>query len=519
MVDRTYGAALLKRLLSSIVLLFALLIQLTSGWATTVTAGITLTTDNESIYLGDTVVIEMEAVGMQDSVDITALFEEADLLRETIGTRIAVIEGKVVEVKLRRMEFLPRREGKIDFGPLQGESATGEAVSNVLNVEVLPASNEQWQPADDDLQISVMLWKSGEDEPYKSPGMSATTGTDTSTDTDVGKNTPVDYSAYIGERIILDITLRHQHQIADERISLPDFEGFDVLNEYELRRTVATEAVPSTVTSKNPNQTDKLIEDETRDWRIITWRYHLFAQRSGPLSIDAVSWSGLAVRSRTQRAEFTQRTNPVLLQIKPALPEMTWWFPSTEVSLSESWSKDARELTAGDEVFRTITLTARDVLASHLPEVKMPESRAILSTLVEQAREQQLIGNHIQASASFTFRLLAQSPIPVFLDTVRIPWYDTTESRIRETIVPARRINIGLPDRADLLADLALNERWTDRLTLGITTIANHFAYWHVSLAILSVFACFLVFREILAIVYQRARLHKDGDVTGLPRL
>lgn len=443
------------------------------------TPSITLSADSDTLYFGDTLVIELEAVGVLDTVDVSSLFRNADLLRETTGTRISVIEDRVVEVKLRRMEFLPRREGTIVFGPLQGESVAGLVTSNTLSFTVLPASNVQWQPDNDDLHISVTL----SDANIENPDSAAT------------------YNAYIGQRIIADIQLRHRHPIADEHILLPDFDGFDVLAEYEQRRTIEPPA------------------DEAEDndgWRLISWRFHLFAQRSGKLNIGPVTWRGEAIRSRTQRAQFTQETGAMLVNIKPALASVDWWLATSDVSLSDSWSKDARELTAGDEVVRTITLAASDVLASHLPDVVPLESRAISSTLIGQSRKQVLLGDQIKASATFTFRLVAQSPIPVFLDTVRVPWYDTTRSELREAIIPARRINVGLPDRADLLAELALGTRWQDKFELQVRAAASRFAYWHVSLALLSLIALLLLTLELRAWI---RRYRADSALDTLPSL
>ena len=433
--------------------------------AATAASSITLTTDSDSIYLGDTLVIEMEAVGIDETVDIAPLLEGADLLRETRGTRIAVIDQNVVEVKLRRMEFLPRQEGPLLMGPLNGESITGGISSNTLKISVLPAIDEQWQPDLTDLQMSLTL----------TDGIS---GNPVSID-----DTP--YSTYIGQRIIADIKLRHRHPIADEELVLPEFEGFDVLAGHEQRRTV---------------ESDELADN----WRVIAWRYHLFAQRSGELTIGEMSWRGLAIRSRTQRAEFVKKIPARKIQIKPAIAGVQWWLPASSLSLQDNWSSDALELSAGDEVIRTITLDARDVLASHLPEVHPLQSRALSSALIDQSRSQQLVGNHIQASATYTFRMLAQSPIPVFLDTVRVGWYDTTSSELREAIIPARRINVGLPERDDLLAALALNNKWTDRLALEIRSVASRFAYWHVSLVVLGLIACLMLGREVLTVLRER---------------
>ncbi len=493
--------------------------------AASVTPGITLSSDSETLYFGDTLVIEMEAVGVLDSVDVSVLFRDADLLRETTGTRIAVIEERVVEVKLRRMEFLPRRQGNIVFGPLHGESIAGYVTSNTLSIDVLPATNVQWQPDSDDLQVAVTLSDGSMDGSM-----------------DAGKEVSATaYTAYIGQRIIADIQLRHRHPIADEEITLPDFDGFDVLPEYEQRRTIdmsrgapvtkdvdpslpndtlsESEPFVTSNTSANNAATTAESPDDNQGWRLISWRYHLFAQRSGQLEIAPVGWRGEAIRSRTQRAQFSQQTKAIRLNVKPALASIKWWLPTSDVSLSDSWSKDARELTAGDEVIRTITLDARDVLASHLPDVKPLESRAISSTLIGQSRKQTLIGNHIKATATFTFRLVAQSPIPVFLDTVRVQWYDTSQSELREAIIPARRINVGLPDRADLLAEIALGERWQDKLVLQVRSAASQFTYWHVSLALLSLCALALLAQELHSALQQQLSRNIRRESNGLPRL
>lgn len=454
----------------------------------TMTPGLTLTIDSDTIYFGDSVIVELEAIGVLDTIDISALFKGADLLRESSGTRIAVIQDRVVEVKLRRMEFIPRQEGLLSFGPLQGDSIDGLVTSNTVAVNVLPAITTQWQPDSDDLQIKLTLSDNAK--------RSNTTATQTP------------FSAYVGQHIIADISLRHKYPVADEQLTLPDFNGFDVLPEYEMRRTVQTIESPDTGSG-------------VENWRVIEWRYHLFAQRSGPQSIAGIAWHGLLIRSRTQRADFARQTNPVPLTIKPSADNVQWWLPASRLSLTESWSKDPRELSAGDEVFRTITLTAGNVLASHLPSIEPLESRAITSTAIEQTRDQTLIDGHIEATASYTFRLIAQSPIPVFLDTVRVPWYDPEQSLQREAIIPARRINIGLPDRADLLAELALGEQQLDRWQLKIGDIGSRFAFWHVSLAMLVIIALALLVADIHLSIKQRHRMRDNNGqgTSGLPSL
>jgi len=121
-------------------------------------------------------------------------------------------------------------------------------------------------------------------------------------------------------------------------------------------------------------------------------------------------------------------------------------------------------LRAGDEVRRIITVTADGVLAGQIPEPQVPASRAIRQTLIQTDRSETIVNESVQSVATFTYRVKAESPIPVFLDTIRMGWWNTTDNTAAEAIVPARRINVGLPDRADVLSELARVETGTGKL-------------------------------------------------------
>ncbi len=467
-----------------VLLCFSLIIDKVD--AADVNPAITLLGSNETVYRGDSVIIELESVGISDPLDTAPLFQGADLLRETRGTRIAVINERVVEMKLRRMELIPRHEGRVTFGPVTGTSSRGPVTSNTIVIEVQPPPESNWEPAPDDLQIEVKL----------------TTGDGASM-----INLPDSVQAsdsvsqpFVGQHIIADIELRHRNPIADEQVTLPDFDGFDILEQYVERRTVDT-------------------RESDNSWRITAWRYHLFAQRSGALSVGPVSWKGTSIRSRTQRSSFDRRSPSHSLHIKPAAGSAKWWLPASEVTLKDHWSMDPRNLTAGDEILRTITISARDVLASHLPDIIPPESRALTTTPISQTRSQQLTGNDITATAIFEFRMIAQSPIPVFLDTVRVPWFSTMDSQSREAIIPARRINVGLPDRADLLASIALEDSWSDRILLRLEGSTAQWLPWHISLALLSLVAAWLCSLELRHWLRERRRTKQGIDSTVLPEL
>jgi len=441
-----------SRLMRGTVCFLALLLSSLPSHAQT-TANISITSETQSIYLGDSVILDIESSGLIDPLDVSLQKQSSDFLRESTGTRIAVVDGKVVEIALRRMEFIPTKEGTILYGPLTGESSQGKVLSNSISVVVQPALSGDWRPRVTDFEALVSF----------------------------SNEQPI-----VGEQVVVDIKLRHKHQIANETISIPDFAGFDVLRVYEQRRTIETQALGvadeqqtkngsashSNLTGAEPTSSEP--DTSTNEWRQIAWRLLLHAKRSGDIDIQPITWSGTMIKSRSQRGDFKQQFKSAALRVRPTPADRPdWWLPASSVQLSDSWSKDVRTLSAGDEIIRTITLRVKNVLSNQIPDIEPYPTRALTSTLIRSSRDHQINGEHTLATGVFEFRMVAQSPIPVFLDTVRVPWWNVDTNEHEEAIIPARRINVGLPDRADLLADLAINNSRFSRWIFNLRSYAR----------------------------------------------
>ena len=371
---------------------------------------ITLALDNDEIYIGDAVVLEVESTGLLDPINLAPLESVVTVVRETIGTRIAVIKGKVVEIKIRRIVLIPNKPGNIVIGPL----FAGEVASNSVFIRVLNETRPEWQPRVEDMQIQTTV-------------------------------APV--SPYVNQQALLTIDLHHRYPISNEQITLPDLDGFSKRVLIENRRTFS---------------------DEEKEWYRTRWQYLIFPSHSGANTIGAINWSGTAAKSRIERADFKRSHQPLTVNVKPAERDNTndeqWWLPARSLALTEQWSSPVTELRAGDELLRIITVQASGLLAGQIPTPDVPESRALQQTLIDTSRSEETNGDTINATASFTYRVKAQSPIPVFMDTVRMVWWNTIQQQAAEVIIPARRINVGLPDRADVLKKLALQDTGTTRV-------------------------------------------------------
>jgi len=381
---------------------------------------INLAVENNTLYAGDTLVLEINSSGLLEPVDVSSIFKRTTFVRETFGTKIGVQNGKVVEIALRRIEVTPKEEGLLVLGPLQGESSGGPVSSNSLAVNVGAAPDENWVPAENDLNLTMQISKS---------------------------------NPFIGEQFQLTIQLEHRYAIAGEALTLPIFKGFDVVPIVEERRLI----------------------DNSSGMRTTTWRYHLHAHRSGAHTLDGVQWSATLIRSRLQRYDFSLQHAPLnftVAAVDNSFPENTWWLAAESVTLSDEWSADLIQLSAGDEITRTISLNATGVLSNHLPVIQPLATRSFHSTPLPELRIDETIGEVTKATGIYKFRMIAEAPVSVFLDTVRVPWFNTETRKMEEAIIPARRVDVGLPKRPDQLAELAIKRHNLNTFTLWLRSIS-----------------------------------------------
>lgn len=354
---------------------------------------IRLSLPSDAIYQGEAVILQIEYVGPEkESLDLSSLREIGSFGRETFGTRLRVINGEVVEMHTHRIEITPFQTGPAVFGPLHGSGEAAGITSNTINVEVLAPVRAAWRPSDSDIRFTQTL------------------------------SNP---NPWLQQQMVLDLELAYRYPLSEERLELPEFEGFRVAPVYVQKRAQGRDL------QGDPRAT-------------ISWRYLLYPQRSGPQTLAGARFTGTIAKSRVERAivDLIGEASPIAVK-RAEFPPSQWWLVADGVTLSEEWEGDPAAFAAGEEIERRIVVVAKNALAEQIPDVEMPRVAGLEVTRIGHKRINRISEEGSEATAVFRYRLRALRPGPAVLETLRLRWWNGAQGRAGESILPPRRLEIG----------------------------------------------------------------------------
>ncbi len=197
---------------------------------------------------------------------------------------------------------------------------------------------------------------------------------------------------------------------------------------------------------------EKLGEDSNYTTRIngvpyaVTERkYAIFPQQSGTVTIAPLSLTAEVIddhqprfngffssrRSRTRRIS----SRSISLDVQPVPKEYTatHWLGAEQVYIEEKWSDDSRQVKVGEPLTRTLTLLAKGITVSQLPELNGLSSNERIKTYPDQP----VLKEKKNAEGLVSFReekiaYIPSQPGEFVLPAIEIPWFNT-QTRLIET--------------------------------------------------------------------------------------
>ena len=185
-----------------------------------------------------------------------------------------------------------------------------------------------------------------------------------------------------------------------------------------------------------------------RTYIVVEVQYALFPTTAGELTIPALRFSGYEVSGRTSffnrgnRVIRTTETQTVTVKPLPSGQAPATWIPAQSLTIDQQWSQSPQQLTVGEPITRTVTVTARGLTGAQLPPLpsqpgdrykSYPDQPKIGETIDRSS----VVGQRIESTA-----IVPQQPGELVLPAVSVDWWDTQVNQLRTATLPATRITV-----------------------------------------------------------------------------
>ncbi len=385
--------SIFKQLLSMALLVLSLISATVAS-----AAELTATVDRDTVIDGESVVLYIEGSNLQNTPDLTALLQNFDIIHSGQSNSQSVVNGKRSNGFTMRLELKPKNTGAVTIPAF----AVSGVTSTPLTIEVVARGTPGVEPRD-----KVFAEVSVENQ-----------------------------NPYVQEQVILFLKVFDDGNVSTGN---PVFEGN---GDYQVQAL--------------PGGREEIVERDGVQYRVQTYRYALFAQKSGDITIDAITIPG-SVRDPNYNGNFFLRsvptrrielkTEPRTLTVKPRAAANTsnWWLPVKALELRHEWSDDIAAAKAGEPLTLTLEMVSAGATSTQLPQIPVPDipglkiyvdnpdlrSRADAGNLVSLRREK--------------WSVIPNQSGQVTLPEVVVTWWDTNADLERRAVIPAQVLQVEGP--------------------------------------------------------------------------
>ena len=387
-------------------------------------AGVRATLDRNSLHEGDTVVLTIEADGRHQGgqPDLSVLGVDFDILGTRSSQQVQIVNGKRSDKTQWHVELEPKRTGTLVVPAIK----VGNTATQPLTIEVVRQPEHVAGDARSELFVEVEV-------------------------------EPAGLTPYVQQQILYTVRLYTRLPLTGGTLADPRPE----------------QAIVERLGKDIQYQTTL----DGQRYQVIERHYAIFPEQSGPLTIPPVSFTG-RVATRAARSNpathmgsmleqffggnpfddsffsgsslgnpgkrVRTRGQPVTLDVKPRPASYTGshWLPGEQLELRDSWVENSPEFRVGEPVTRTITIEARGLAASQLPEIKIPEIAGMRVYPEQPVSESRTDGTrvygHSEQSIAFVPSRAGRSHLP----EIRLTWWDVKTGREAHAVLPAWEVNV-----------------------------------------------------------------------------
>jgi len=184
-----------------------------------------------------------------------------------------------------------------------------------------------------------------------------------------------------------------------------------------------------------------------RAYNVVERVIAIFPQESGEITISPTRFEARVLRDGriTGRKMFDSEPHTITVQPIPAPPPdypQAAWLPALDLELTESWSRDVDELTAGEPVTRNVSISVLGQLETQIPGLDPPVVPGINVYPDKPEMTRRLEADGIRGIRRDEYAIIGVDPGTVSLPAVELPWWDLEAGEWRVAKLPGRRFEV-----------------------------------------------------------------------------
>jgi len=371
----------------------------TSGLTSALASGLSAQADRTSIAANESLTFTLTYQGQAMSgPDFSPLEQNFDILSRQQQSKLSLGFGNNNSTTEWVLALMPKRKGKLVIPSLTFKGEQSEAIT--ITVSDARASNDDSQP------IFV----------------------ETELDTE---------SAYVKGQTLL--TLRLNTSVRISSLEVGDL------------------VVPNAQAVKiAENQYQKLING--RDHIVVEIKYALFPDVAGTLTIPSIRISGVVPDRRdpfnspfggsslfgSRGKTFHLASEEKSIEVLPIPPEASGhpWLPAKGVSISQRWSDRSKNLTVGEPVTRSITVSVQGQTGAQIPPIDMPTAGNYKLYPDQPEISESLSDSGIMGTRTESVAIVPTEPGTLKIPATLVHWWDTEAGVMRKTEIEAVTLDV-----------------------------------------------------------------------------
>lgn len=391
----------LTRHLMPILMFIGLLLSYTASAVT-----ITVQADRNPVNPNESVQLIFSAKEDPDGdPDFSPLYEDFDVLNQQRSSNVSMINGDVTRNYTWTLNVMPKNSGKLMIPPISFGSDQSSPSTLVVRKNQRQTTHGN-AVTDEKLFLEV-------------------------------EASPTD--PYVQEQVIYTLKLYRRVGISQASLTEPELDNA-VIEKLGEDRNYST-----LINGSNYTVTER--------------KYAIFPQQSGPIRIAPLTLTAQVLTGQRSRFDGffgsqstrTQRirSKAIELNVKAAPENFTasHWLPAQQVLLQQQWSGNLNTVKVGEPLTRTLTLIAKGVTVSQLPEI-LDTAQNLTNTNQDELKtypDQPVLKEQPKGDGVISLREEKIAYIPSSTGTyqipeTRIPWWNTETGKMEVAVLPAQTL-------------------------------------------------------------------------------